>query len=723
MQPVNRKVQEKQTHPHSNSCIDPLSIRGPPVPIVHNIKAEATMTTYTLPAGFTRSQVSINDTAASSYTVNADSYLLVGGSTAHMTALSLNGGVWKVTINGGVSALAEESDAVFINSPQSGTGNAKITVGAEGSIYGTYNGIISWAAADVSNSGIVEGGWDGVAFDSTGGPSNLTSSSKISVDNKAGARISGSDGIDNNSLAAITVKNAGTVETTGTVLTENGAAGGHAIFSKGLLTLTNSGEIDGDVLSRAEGSGATGNSITNSGAINGAVLLDNGKNTVTNSGGINGSLQQLYSEDRESKVSIWIRNGSGAIKNTGSISGTIVGSDDGNDTLTNSGTIYGGEDYGHNIDENNYFQVSIDLRDGNDTLTNSGQMYGDVWVGPGNDSITNSGSIYGYVDGWVGNDTITNTGSIYSTVDLGEGTNTLKNSKLITGWVLGGDGGNTITNSGTINGSVQLGAGNDSLTNSGSGVIDGDIFLGGGNDSFTGNNSAEYVHDEDGSDTYKLGGGNDVYYASSDAGTDTVDGGAGANVYDAAHISVLNLNLGTTSALGLSATTATFGAGGGSEKVTGFQTVQGSNGNDTIVGGAVAETLYGNAGNDIIAGGGGADKLWGGEGEDSFVLLNAKDSGTTRTSTDTIMDFSRGDDTIDLSNIDANSTVAGFQEFHALIANDVFSGSAGELRYVFQGGQTIVQGDTNGDKKADFQIALQGTIDLAADDIRGLSVV
>ncbi len=41
---------------------------------------------------------------------------------------------------------------------------------------------------------------------------------------------------------------------------------------------------------------------------------------------------------------------------------------------------------------------------------------------------------------------------------------------------------------------------------------------------------------------------------------------------------------------------------------------------------------------------------------------------------------------------------------------------AGQLRYAQAGGDTMVYGDTNGDRVADFAIHLEGLVGLAASD-------
>lgn len=75
---------------------------------------------------------------------------------------------------------------------------------------------------------------------------------------------------------------------------------------------------------------------------------------------------------------------------------------------------------------------------------------------------------------------------------------------------------------------------------------------------------------------------------------------------------------------------------------------------------------------------------------------------------DVVQDFDIAEgDRLDFSVIDAELNVAGNQSFD-FIGTNTFSGEAGELRYKFGGGNTLVQGDTNGDGGADFAVILQG---------------
>ena len=80
--------------------------------------------------------------------------------------------------------------------------------------------------------------------------------------------------------------------------------------------------------------------------------------------------------------------------------------------------------------------------------------------------------------------------------------------------------------------------------------------------------------------------------------------------------------------------------------------IAGDSGNDTIDGGADDDTITGDAGNDTITGGTGDDTMTGGTGDDTFVFAAGDGS-------DTITDFTDGEDMIDLS---AFSSISGFPD-------------------------------------------------------------
>ena len=141
-------------------------------------------------------------------------------------------------------------------------------------------------------------------------------------------------------------------------------------------------------------------------------------------------------------------------------------------------------------------------------------------------------------------------------------------------------------------------------------------------------------------------------------------------------------------------------------------TLRGTDGDDIIYGRGGNDTLRGLAGADELIGGKGADKLYGGPGADTFVF-GTGDSGKEKAKADTIYDFTK-EDTIDLSGWDANAKKAGDQDFK-FIGTDGFHGKAGELRYRMTASDTWIEGDTNGDGKADFLIHLDDPVKMKAD--------
>ena len=145
--------------------------------------------------------------------------------------------------------------------------------------------------------------------------------------------------------------------------------------------------------------------------------------------------------------------------------------------------------------------------------------------------------------------------------------------------------------------------------------------------------------------------------------------------------------------------------------------MSGGHGHDRVSGGAGADRLSGNAGNDILTGGTGQDRMAGGAGHDVFDFNRIRESGAAAGQRDLIIDFAHGQDTIDLGDIDANSTRPEDQRF-SFIGDALFSGRAGELRAVAarELGWTIIEGDSNGDGQADFSIDVRGNIVLGAGD-------
>lgn len=160
----------------------------------------------------------------------------------------------------------------------------------------------------------------------------------------------------------------------------------------------------------------------------------------------------------------------------------------------------------------------------------------------------------------------------------------------------------------------------------------------------------------------------------------------------------------------------------------GHDTVIGYGGADRLFGDSGFDDLYGGAGSDVISGGSGVDLIWGGLGKDTLTGGTQRDifdfdsikesSGASR---DTIRDFVHGLDDIDLRTIDARSGVAGNNAFKFIGAQD-FHHVKGELRFEkinppgTSNDRTIIQGDVNGDGRADIQITLIGAKVLSGSD-------
>ena len=100
-------------------------------------------------------------------------------------------------------------------------------------------------------------------------------------------------------------------------------------------------------------------------------------------------------------------------------------------------------------------------------------------------------------------------------------------------------------------------------------------------------------------------------------------------------------------------------AGGGNDRIFGGEgkdALDGNSGNDRLIGGEGRDTLDGGEGSDWLSGGTGTDTLAGGAGADTFVYFAGHGS-------DTITDFTDGEDVIDLSTLDS---ISGFDDLSAI---------------------------------------------------------
>jgi Ca2+-binding RTX toxin-like protein len=146
----------------------------------------------------------------------------------------------------------------------------------------------------------------------------------------------------------------------------------------------------------------------------------------------------------------------------------------------------------------------------------------------------------------------------------------------------------------------------------------------------------------------------------------------------------------------------------------------GNSGINKLTGGSGNDSLDGAGGNDTLIGGAGADTLTGGTGQDRFVFASASDISSGGAN-DLIWDFSHAQgDKIDLSAIDADTTLAGTQHF-AFIGSNAFTGTPGtphpgELHYAVTATGLTISGDTDGDGTADFNLDLHNVNTLVGTD-------
>jgi len=148
--------------------------------------------------------------------------------------------------------------------------------------------------------------------------------------------------------------------------------------------------------------------------------------------------------------------------------------------------------------------------------------------------------------------------------------------------------------------------------------------------------------------------------------------------------------------------------------------INGLGGPDKLFGMSGNDKLDGGLGEDVLAGGKGKDQLIGGTNNDRFDFNSILESRVGKG--DVIKDFNAGGvlDLIDLRDIDAKT--GGANNKFKFIGTQDFHHRAGELHYVkinkpgVVHDKTIIEGDVNGNGRADFQIVLLGLHNLHGND-------
>lgn len=138
-----------------------------------------------------------------------------------------------------------------------------------------------------------------------------------------------------------------------------------------------------------------------------------------------------------------------------------------------------------------------------------------------------------------------------------------------------------------------------------------------------------------------------------------------------------------------------------------------------IMGDSASNRLSGATGNDMLTGGGGRDVLTCGAGADAFRYLALSDSGIMLNRADQLVDFSSAQgDRIDLSALDANSTLGGDQAFSFIEGADFGIDATGQLRFDFDAdlNAAMLYASTDADDGPEFAVLLRGESSLSAGD-------
>jgi hypothetical protein len=529
------------------------------------------------------------------------------------------------------------------------SGGHAITIGSNGSLYGSFSGILLDENGDevggniVQNSGSVGtsmvalgpygiaisahssnnqvlntgtiSGYLGVTLGLGGvlvfpaGNTVVTSSSNNSVVNSGTINATSSAVTLFGDGSSLNNDKGGTITGAFTVALYGNAQGTISVFNAGTIQSTNGTAITG---------ADEADLIHNSGAIAGSIFLNDGNDLYDGGlGTISGAIDLGAGDDVA-------YGGAGAESLDGGADNDTLEGGGGNDTLNGgaeidtavfSGTVGATVDL-KLIDVQQDTHYGLDVLTGIENLT--GGAGADRFTGDGNANVLTGGLGGDVLNGGLGNDILD-----------------------------GGEGLDTAIFNGTIAAAVDLTLTGQQDTHHGLDVLTGIENLTGGTgaDRFIGDGSANQLIGELGADTLTGGGGSDL--RNGGLGNDRLDGGSGLDVLRFTGAAAATVNLGLKGAQN---------TGYGLDTVLGIEILWGGIGadrftgnsaNNAFIGEAGRDTIAGGGGHDTIAGGAGNDRLSGGSGKDVFVFDTKPNKSAN---VDTITDFKRVDDTFRLEN-------------------------------------------------------------------------
>ena len=434
----------------------------------------------------------------------------------------------------------------------------------------------------------------------------------------------------------------------------------------------------------------------------GANTLDGGRGNDTLSGG--GGADKLLG-GTGFDIASYVNDSGGVTVNLAS--GVADGGEATGDTLEGIEGVWGGS--GNDKLTGDSYANELQGNAGNDVLTAAGGD--DTLSGGSGDDTLMGGTGADIIDGGEGRDLLLYTADTDGvTVDLVHGTGVGGEAQgdVLSGIedVTGGSGNDLLIGTAVAN-RLEGGLGDDTLE----GGAGGDSLIGG-----DGKDTASYAGATSGvvaslvDQTANVGdAAGDVYSSLENltgsayddvligdagvnvlqggAGNDTLTGGAGADVLSGGDGVDWALYGASSNAVNVNLTTG-LGLGGDAEgdKLSGIENIQGTVGDDVLMGSSVSNTLLGGQGSDLIEGRAGADLLDGGEGNDTASYEHA---GSSVAASLTLQSGSLGDA--------AGDVLLNFENLTGSAYADLLTGNAGANALQGGDGDDTLQGMAGSD--------------------------